>query len=59
MWMSKRIPIRIPGRISHRVPLSPYEVTSARARIGPTAIPKFPPTAKIDMPVAFLSPVKK
>ncbi len=40
-------------------PFSPKEVTSVMAKIGPRAIPKFPPSAKIDMPVAFLSPVKK
>ena len=51
-------PIKIPGTIIARVPFNPKEVARRRTKIGPRAIPKFPPTAKTDMPVAFFSPVK-
>jgi hypothetical protein len=51
--------IRIPGAIIPKVPFRPKEVTRPRLRMGPRAIPRFPPTAKMDMPVAFFSPVKK
>jgi hypothetical protein len=59
MEKNKMAAIRIPGPIITHVPFRPKEVTSVSAHTGPRAIPKLPPTAKIDIPVAFLSPVKK
>ena len=59
MLKSKMAAIKIPGRIIHNVPGRPKWVTRVMATIGPSAIPKFPPTEKIAMPEALLSPVKK
>jgi len=51
--------MKIPGMSMNPVPFPPKVFTRVRAKIGPRAIPRFPPTEKIDMPVAFFSPVKK
>src|SRR4030042_958542 len=48
-----------PGIRKKALPFSPSAFTKITAINGPKAKPRFPPTPKMDMPVAFFSPAKK